>query len=284
MGKSTVKKFASELNLPIDLLLEQLKGAGVNKAEAGDELLQEDKTALLDYLRKEHGESTSRPKSKISLTRTQNSEIRKTDSDGRARTIQVSVRKKRTIVRPDQLNAIQPKLPEENISVTPLKEKLVVDNAQKMIREDEAKRHATLAAAQAEEVREKKVLEKDKQQEPHDGTLHRPASKVGVKVDKESKKPEKKDKWVDRTIKKRPMKNRNGQNNNFGWRAHKSKNKNKVENEEPTFVAPIEPIVRDILVPETISVSDLSHKMSVKATEVIKTLMGMGMMVTINQV
>lgn len=284
MGKSTVKKFASELNLPIDLLLEQLKGAGVNKAEAGDELLQEDKTALLDYLRKEHGESTSRPKSKITLTRTQNSEIRKTDSDGRARTIQVSVRKKRTIVRPDQLNAIQPKLPEENISVTPLKEKLVVDNAQKMIREDEAKRHATLAAAQAEEVREKKVLEKDKQQEPHDGTLHRPASKVGVKVDKESKKPEKKDKWVDRTIKKRPMKNRNGQNNNFGWRAHKSKNKNKVENEEPTFVAPIEPIVRDILVPETISVSDLSHKMSVKATEVIKTLMGMGMMVTINQV
>ena len=78
--------------------------------------------------------------------------------------------------------------------------------------------------------------------------------------------------------------NRNGQNNNFGWRPHKTKNKNKVENEEPTFVAPIEPIVRDILVPETISVSDLSHKMSVKATEVIKTLMGMGMMVTINQV
>ena len=158
MGKSTVKKFASELNLPIDLLLEQLKGAGVNKAEAGDELLQEDKTALLDYLRKEHGESTSPPKSKITLTRTQNSEIRKTDSDGRARTIQVSVRKKRTIVRPDQLNVIQPKLPEENISVTPLKEKLVVDNDQKMIREDEAKRHATLAAAQAEEVREKKCL------------------------------------------------------------------------------------------------------------------------------
>ncbi|MGE4596607.1 MAG: translation initiation factor IF-2 [Methylophilaceae bacterium] len=285
MGKSTVEKFANELNLPIDLLLEQLKGAGVNKVEAGDELLQEDKAALLDYLRKEHGESTLRSKSKITLTRTQNSEIRKTDSDGRARTIQVSVRKKRTITKPDQLKAIQPKLPEENISITPLKEKLVVDNTQKMIREDEAKRHATLAAVQAEEVRVKKAIDKkSKQQEPHDGTLHRPASKAGVKVDKESKKPEKKDKWVDRTIKKRPMKNRNDQNNNFGWRAHKSKNKNKVENEEPVFLAPIEPIVRDILVPETISVADLSHKMSVKATEVIKTLMGMGMMVTINQV
>ena len=63
-----------------------------------------------------------------------------------------------------------------------------------------------------------------------------------------------------------------------------SRNKNKNEDSEVNFVAPTEIIAKEILVPETISVADLAHKMSVKAGEVIKTLMGMGMMVTINQV
>ena len=101
MGTSTVEKFATELGLPIDLLLEQLKSAGVNKAVASDELIEADKTALLNFLRTSHGED-QKPKSKITLTRKQSTEIRKTDSEGRARTIQVEVRKKRTIVRPDQ--------------------------------------------------------------------------------------------------------------------------------------------------------------------------------------
>ena len=101
MGKSNVEEFASELSLPIDLLLEQLKSAGVDKSSASDELKEEEKSALLNYLRAEHGASL-RPKSKITLTRKQNTQIRKTDSDGRARTIQVEVRKKRTIVKPDQ--------------------------------------------------------------------------------------------------------------------------------------------------------------------------------------
>ena len=54
--------------------------------------------------------------------------------------------------------------------------------------------------------------------------------------------------------------------------------------QELNFVAPSEPIVKDILIPETISVADLGHKMAIKASELIKSLMGMGMMVTINQV
>ena len=101
MGKSNVEEFASELGLPINLLLEQLKSSGVDKSSASDELKEEDKSALLAYLRSEHGASL-RPKSKITLTRKQNTQIRKTDSEGRARTIQVEVRKKRTIVKPDQ--------------------------------------------------------------------------------------------------------------------------------------------------------------------------------------
>ncbi|MBT6231756.1 MAG: translation initiation factor IF-2, partial [Nitrosomonadales bacterium] len=99
---------------------------------------------------------------------------------------------------------------------------------------------------------------------------------------KDSKKTELKDKWVDKNLKKRPIKTRNDMNQ--GWRSPKAKSKNKDEVDDQNFVAPLEPIVKNVLIPETISVANLAHKMSVKATEVIKTLMGMGMMVTINQV
>ena len=278
MGKSNVEEFATELGLPVDLLLEQLKSSGVNKSSASDELKEEDKASLLTYLRSEHGASL-RPKSKITLTRKQNTQIRKTDSDGRARTIQVEVRKKRTIVKPDQSKEKSSESLADNKSTKPTK---VVDDTQKNMRDDEAKRHAALAEAQASDIQKKKDNVKNKNEPAQDGTLHRPASKAGVKVEKEKK--EKKSPWVDRTIKKRPIKNRGGNSSSSGWRSPKNKNKNADTDLEQNFVAPSEPIVKDILVPETISVADLGHKMAIKASELIKSLMGMGMMVTINQV
>jgi translation initiation factor IF-2 len=280
MGKSNVEEFATELGLPVDLLLEQLKSSGVNKSSASDELKEEDKSSLLAYLRSEHGASL-RPKSKITLTRKQNTQIRKTDSEGRARTIQVEVRKKRTIVKPDQVKEKNPEILAGNKPIKPTK---IVDDNQKIIRDDEAKRHAALAEAQASDIQKKKDAVEKKNEPSQDGTLHRPASKAGVKVEKEKK--EKKTPWVDRTIKKRPIKNRGGNNNSSGWRSPKNKNKNIDANQdqEQNFVAPSEPIIKDILVPETISVADLGHKMAIKASELIKSLMGMGMMVTINQV
>ena len=280
MGKSNVEEFATELGLPVDLLLEQLKSSGVNKSSASDELKEEDKSSLLAYLRSEHGASL-RPKSKITLTRKQNTQIRKTDSEGRARTIQVEVRKKRTVVKPDQAKENNSEGVVEN---TPKKPTEIVDDAQKNIRDDEARRHSALAEAQASDIQKKKDAAVKKSEPAQEGTLHRPASKVGVKVEKEKK--EKKTPWVDRTIKKRPIKNRGGNNNSSGWRSPKNKHKNIDPNQEQeqNFVAPSEPVVKDILVPETISVADLGHKMAIKASELIKSLMGMGMMVTINQV
>ena len=278
MEKSTVEKFANELNLPIDLLLKQLESAGIKKTSGAEELLETDKSALLNYLQIEHGASNTN-KNKITLTRKQNTQIRKTDSDGRARTIQVEVRKKRTIVKPEQRKEIKDDLVKEDTSA--VEKRAVADKNQKEIRKEEEKRNAALMAAQAEEVKNKKAT-KVNQKESKDGTLHRPASKANVKVDKDSKKTELKDKWVDKNLKKRPIKTRN--DNNQGWRSPKNKNKNKDETDDQNFVAPSEPIVKNVLIPETISVGDLAHKMAVKATEVIKTLMGMGMMVTINQV
>ena len=98
MAQINVTQFASELGLPPGLLIEQLQAAGVKRALAEDTLLTEkDKTQLLDYLRQVHGGREA--KQKITLTRRQTSEIKKSDGTGKSRTIQVEVRKKRVLVK-----------------------------------------------------------------------------------------------------------------------------------------------------------------------------------------
>ena len=99
MALMTVSQFATELKMPAPSLLEQLAKAGVSKEASHDTLSEQDKSRLLDYLRKAHGDTT--PKAKITLTRKQTSEIRASDSTGKARTIQVEVRKKRVFVKRD---------------------------------------------------------------------------------------------------------------------------------------------------------------------------------------
>jgi len=107
MAQMNVSQFAKELGLPSALLLEQLQAAGVGKALAEDTVLTEqDKTQLLDYLRRVHGAKDT--KNKITLTRRQTTEIKKADSTGKARTIQVEVKKKRVLVKRDAAPAETP--------------------------------------------------------------------------------------------------------------------------------------------------------------------------------
>jgi translation initiation factor IF-2 len=344
MGQTSVLQFASELGLPAELLLEQLKSAGVSKVASSDQLSEQDKTLLLDYLRKEHG--AQEPKNKITLVRKQNTEIKKTDSSGKARTIQVEVRKKRVVVRTDEtaeaavpsVQAVEEiplvtepevidvlEVNEEVTVVAEAQEPLVaevieeiseaVEEAPKAVksvkpsllsteqiaqRANEAKRHATLMAMQMEDVRKKQELtqkrlddEAQKATEAaaaakklSEGTLHKPAPKEGAKTeDKAAKKGNKNKEWADAENKKRGIKTRGDTGMNQGWRGQKNKSKShKDDDSEHAFNAPTEPIVHEVLVPETITVADLAHKMAVKAGEVIKALMKMGMMVTINQV
>ena len=93
MGKMNVAQFAAELGLPVELLLEQLHAAGVAKTQEIDPVSEKDKSTLLEYLRSAHGSNTG----KITLTRRETTSIKKTDSTGKARTIQVEVRKKRVV-------------------------------------------------------------------------------------------------------------------------------------------------------------------------------------------
>src|SRR5881397_1825947 len=101
MAVTTVAQFAAELNRPATTLLEQLQSAGVRKASPEDALTEADKERLLDFLRSAHGTGGGGERKKITLTRKSTSEIKQADSSGRARTIQVEVRKKRTFIKRD---------------------------------------------------------------------------------------------------------------------------------------------------------------------------------------
>ncbi len=397
MDHMTVSQFAAELKMPAPALLEQLAKAGVQKAAAGDSVSEQDKTQLLDYLRKSHGETG--PKGKITLTRKQTSEIKATDSTGKARTVQVEVRKKRVFMKrdpselaaesaaesaadataevaaaakepaivepvvllepvsapvaapviepvimpePEPVQAVVPEpvvvvavepepIPEpvvESVSVPVLAEPVpvevvtepvvrkrpavqvvrsVIDPKQMAIREAEAKRQTKLADIQAAELKEKQEREQRVRAEAEakivkqqadilaaeekkakeqaaagvTGTIHKPAGKVEDAKGKTAKK----DAWKEEAAKKRAIKTR-GDTGTAGWRGAKGSGRHgrQSHGEAQVAQAPVEAIVHDVHVPETISVADLAHKMAVKATEVIKTMMKMGSMVTINQV
>ena len=104
MAVTTVAQFAAELNRPAGTLLEQLQSAGVAKRSPDDALTDADRERLLEFLRQSHG-TGSADRKKITLTRKSTSEIKQADASGKARTIQVEVRKKRVFVKRDDAPA-----------------------------------------------------------------------------------------------------------------------------------------------------------------------------------
>jgi translation initiation factor IF-2 len=324
MAQTTIEKFATELKMPPGILLEQLAAAGVAGKKEGDKLSEVDKTRLLDYLRKQHGGMEQ--KKKITLTRKQTTEIKAADSTGRARTIQVEVRKKRVFVKRD--GAESAPAPEEAAPAQP-----VVTAAELASREEEARKGAALIAKQQEDVQQKqeqakkRKTKKEKEAEEAaeaaakaaeaaaaavaakaaptpaqpvagakptakattEGTLHKPAAKPGAKKDKSSRKPSA-TAFQEEAARRRALKLRGDVTGGAavsGWKQPKTGKHRHEEGEEPgetTGTAAPEPLIREISVPETITVADLAHKMSVKAAEIIKTMMKLGTMVTINQV
>ncbi|MFN7508637.1 MAG: translation initiation factor IF-2 [Betaproteobacteria bacterium] len=376
MPSNTVAQFAVELKLAPQLLLQQLRAAGVVKSSEDDPLTEDDKSRLLASLQRAHGEAEAPQKKKITLTRKSTSEIKQADGSGKARTIQVEVRKKRVFVKRDEAG-VEEAAPAE----VPLAEPAlpVIDEAERERREEEARRAAELAARQMAEARERaEVAQRElreaaarqqqdlaeaqakeaaaraevermqaeqeaarradeaaraeadrrrraveaevaaintmrstparvvKAPEPAPapaaaattGTLHKPAARTPAKPG-EGKKDEKKpgvkevksgklaSSWSEDAAKKRALKTRGDTGGASGWRGgprgHRKGEDRGERGGAPTPEA-IAPVVRDVTVPETITVADLAHKMSLKASEVIKVLMKLGQMVTINQV
>jgi translation initiation factor IF-2 len=395
MASTNVAQFATELKMPADLLLTQLRAAGVDKSSASDPLSKEDKDKLLNHLRRAHGASPEGEKRKITLTRKETTEIKQADATGKSRTIQVEVRKKRTFIKRDEPlaeEAAAPKAPaapvideaevarraeearrqaeliaRQEAELREKQERLARLEAEKeaqakAMREEAERRAAAEAAAKAEQSRKemtaaeetkraadeevrKKAAEQEakeaaeraaaterarkavadevaqikammaaprkvmKAPEPApapvakaaEGTLHKPADKKPAEK-KEDKKPAVGDKksiksanvsstWQDDAAKKRGgIKTRgNGAattTGRDGWRSGPKGRRSHGHDEqrESNFQVPTEAIVKEVHVPETITVAELAHKMAVKASEVIKHMMKLGQMVTINQV
>ena len=371
MAHTTIEQFATELKMPSGILLEQLAAAGVaGKSMGVDELSEQDKTRLLDYLRKQHGGLDQ--KKKITLTRKQTSEIKAADSTGRARTIQVEVRKKRVFVKRD---GPEPSAPVEEtppvVAVAPVVEELappppvieevpepvaeaapepvappeappaitpppvtpaaplpghILSPAELALRQEEARKGAELIARQQQDILQKQELaakrktKKEREAEeaaakvaeaaaaaqaaaaaaakaaapveapgaakPGTGTLHKPVSKPGAKKDKPSRKAPSATAFQEEAARRRALKLRGDVTpSSSGWKQPKT-GRHRHEEGDSAGDADLsgEAVIREISVPETISVADLAHKMAVKAAEVIKALMKLGSMVTINQV
>jgi len=466
MASNNVAQFAAELKMPAGVLLEQLQAAGVQKRSADDAVSETDKARLLEHLRRSHGSNAEGDKRKITLTRRQTSEIKQADSTGRARTIQVEVRKKRVFVKrddeagegaqasvaqEDEIDAAQAAelarreeearreaeaLERQEAELRERQEALEREEAARRAREsaaedvrrraeEEAAQRAAEAAAEAARLeahrkeagaaariesaaraaeqdtisvdhvsreeeaaakraadkkaadearaaaeqaadekrqaaraeqdeiarrraraeaeaaairemmntpRKAKVIEPKPVEQPvakavapaadaaaapaaaapagaktgdGKGTLHRPARPEGAAapaVKRETrpaatpataapaagaadKKKGKSGGWQDDASKRRGgLKTRGDASGGAdrNWRGG-PKGRNRHQGDNTSFQAPTEPIVREVHVPETITVADLAHKMSVKASEVIKIMMKLGQMVTINQ-
>jgi translation initiation factor IF-2 len=155
MAVTTVAQFAAELNRPATTLLEQLKSAGVSKTSASDALTDTDKERLLDFLRTAHG-TVAGERKKITLTRKSTSEIKQADASGKARTIQVEVRKKRVFVKRDEAAPAVEELPAPAAPV--------VDEAEQRRREEEAAKQAELLRRQEAELAEKRRHEQEQRE------------------------------------------------------------------------------------------------------------------------
>ena len=405
MAVMTVALFAAQLGRPTTALIEQLQSAGVTKQSPDDALTESDKERLLDFLRTSHGTTAGAERKKITLTKKTSTEIKQADSSGRARTIQVEVRKKRVFVKRDDLPAGEestgpsaeeldlqrreeeaqaqaeairvqeeelavarrareeqeraareaaeaaaaeaasraaaeaaaaaqaaaaaavsktkpaaaavaaaPAVPVPAPAVEAAKPVLRVVKAADKAAEDAAKsedlsRRRKAAEAEAAAIRAmmnapKKVMlakkpEEAKPAEPAKeaikGTIHKPKAVPGAPgtttaakpgVNKQIKSEKLSSSWADDAAKKRAaIKTRgDGGANRPGWRAPRGGARRGERGDEGgNFAQPSEQLVQEVHVPETISVADLAHKMSVKASEVIKQLMKLGQMVSINQ-
>ncbi|NKE64540.1 translation initiation factor IF-2 [Ramlibacter sp. RBP-2] len=160
MSSTTVAEFASELKKSTETLLEQLRSAGVAKSSANDALSESDKQKLLGYLQASHGTATSERR-KITLVKKSTSEIKQADSTGKARTIQVEVRKKRTFVKRDEggdTAVIEAPEAEAQAPQPPRH-----DEADLVRREEEARRQAELIRRQEEDLVAKRAEREEKE-------------------------------------------------------------------------------------------------------------------------
>ncbi|MDH3526610.1 MAG: translation initiation factor IF-2 [Gammaproteobacteria bacterium] len=309
MTNVTVKQFADVVGVPAERLLVQLVEAGMEIGDENATISESQKTQLLDFLRESHGKrgtaSNAAPK-KITLKRKSLSELQTSVPAARApgargalrgartekKIVTVEVRKKRTYVkRADLIAEEEDRLEQEAAEKARIEaEEQARLEAIRKEKEDSHRREEEMRAAEesrlkAEQEEKSKAAEAAKQQSLA-------ATEALVREEDRQKKAAEADRKAKR-------KDDAGKHTRYGRQelhvaADKSGRRKKkprsarrvtiASTGEHGFERPTAPVVRQVEVPENIVVSELAQKMSVKAADVIKTMMKMGVMATINQV
>ncbi|ALP53037.1 translation initiation factor IF-2 [Candidatus Tenderia electrophaga] len=305
MSEVTVKQLAEAVGIPMDRLLVQLGEAGVEVPPGADATISDkDKMQLLKHLRKgdEQAEAANSSPKKITLKRKTVSELKQTGG-GKAKTVSVEVRKRRTYVKrsvalADEKAELETKMAESDARRAEEQAKLAAEEeARRKAVEDKRRQEEEAEAARkaAEEEAARKAAEEQAQAPvtpavPEEAV---PPSEAKPTTKRESVKGKKRGKGgAEEEFGGRGKRNKGGREElhvsagKSGRRKKKPARAGKVVVGESQhgFQKPTAPIVREVTIPETITVADLAQRMSVKAAEVIKAMMGMGSMVTINQV
>ena len=292
MADVTVTQLAKTVGIAVEHLLVQFKEAGIDVTRADQVVDAKQKQALLAHLRVggKKEESGDTPSKTITLKRKSTSTL-KAGGGIRGRTVNVEVRKKRTYVKRD----------------TTLAEERVIEEKETLERqraEEEAKRLSDAAAQAEREAKEAAVqtqpqvaeVESEPKGESAEGESTQQAApkhkkETNAEQDEEERK-QKKSKLKTKERKSQSRQERRGARNPLAtlddegrWgKSRRQKSHHSSSLTDHSFAVPTAPVVREVMIPESISVADLAQKMSVKAAEVVKRMMQMGGMVTINQV
>ncbi|MGH8325896.1 MAG: translation initiation factor IF-2, partial [Steroidobacteraceae bacterium] len=299
MADVTVSQFAQVLKVPVDRLLVQLDQAGIKVAGPEDRLSDEAKLELLTHLRRSHGsgEEGGAPR-RITLSRKTQSQLKLASIQGRARTVSVEVRSKRTYIKRDvlqeQARQQQDDIDQKRRDVEEAaraetdrleaerheRERIEAENRRRIEEEqsrnraqEDARRVAEQQAREEAERREREQQQKRATPEPE--ARQRPAVEAPAQDtdDKQATRYGRQELHVATDVSSRFKKKKRTRSRPLpasGDARH-------------AFEMPTAPVKREVSIGETITVAELAQKMAVKATEVIKVLMGMGTMATINQ-
>ncbi len=302
MAQVTVSQFAEVLKIPVEKLLTQFEEAGIKVGGADAVISDEAKMELLTHLRRAHGskEDAAAPR-KITLQRKSQQEIKLASTQGRARTVAVEVRRKKTYLNRTVLEEEQRQRQEEVDRVrtaeeTARHEAELRENEQREAErrereriEDEARRKAD------EESRTRAELESRAAAEQH---ARERAERDRLEAERRASEPPRppKPRVVDAPVENKGAPTKYGRQElhvsagasarfkkKFPQRGTRRSPQMSADAPRHGFVEPTAPVKRDVQLPETITVGELANRMAVKANEVIKTMMKMGVMATINQ-
>jgi translation initiation factor IF-2 len=296
MADLTIAELAKLVGVQEDRLLEQIKEAGLSQTKAGDSLSNDERSKLLTSLKGKHGDDspTEASPKRITLKRKTLGTLKSSDNQGRSKSVNVEVRKKRTYVKRSVEEAQEAQLEAEKVRLEEEKSRLELE---------------------AKEAVSKKEKEEKEQTKAPSSVASIPSTPTTAEVPVENK-PEARRDFKKGTLKKESFRssadeggNKKGQKGRKDRSQGEDRKYNKIRRtddfvldgeedvgrrrssrklshgqKEHKFEMPTEFIAKEIEIPEAISVTDLAQRMSLKGGELVKTLMNMGVMATINLV